>query len=53
MRFEDTMTNDALEMATSLPDPMAIPMSLAERAFRLRQYVKRIVQKEADSQVRR
>lgn len=32
LRFEDTRMNEALDIATSLPDPMAIPMSLAASA---------------------
>ena len=33
-RFADTRMNAALEIATSLPEPMAIPTSAAVRAYR-------------------
>lgn len=33
-RFDDTRMNAALEIATSLPEPIAIPTSAAVRAYR-------------------
>jgi hypothetical protein len=33
LRFDETRTNEALESATSLPDPIAIATSAAARAY--------------------